>query len=144
MRETRVPYWLSEGTALGVFRAGALICGDDDVDFVVARRHREALLRRTVPFLRTLGFEVIWIRNGGDFLEMYHTALGIMVDIDVVSEDRKCVTLQGAKHGAFVPCTGIGEVEETLVTRRYLGREFRLPSLPYYERVYGPGWRVPT
>ena len=51
--------------------------------------------------------------------------------------------LYGA-HGAFVPVHGDRGGRETLVTRRYLGREFRLPSLPYYERVYGPGWRVPT
>jgi hypothetical protein len=95
LRSAGVPYWLSEGTALGVYRAGALIPGDDDIDIAVRHEHRDALLRRGLPALRALGFEPIWIRNEGLFVELRHTALGISVDIDVVSEHRRCLTVQG-------------------------------------------------
>lgn len=86
MRSAGVPYWLSEGTALGMFRDGALIPGDDDIDVAVRHEHREGLLRRGIPALRALGFEPIWIRNEGLFVELHHPALGISVDIDIVSE----------------------------------------------------------
>lgn len=143
MRLAGVPYWLSEGTALGMFRDGALIQGDDDIDIAVLHEHREDLIRRGLPALRALGFEPFWIRNEGLFFELYHP-LGILVDIDVVSEGRRCLTLQGAKHGSFVPCRGVSEIAGTLVTRGALGREFRVPAMPYYERVYGPTWRTPS
>lgn len=144
MRETGVPFWLSEGTALGVFRAGGLIRGDDDVDVVVPLAHRETLVRRTLPALRRRGFDVAQVSNDGAFICMYHHRLGILVDIDMVAEEGECITLQGEKTGGFVPCTGIDEVAAGLVTRAFLGREFRLPSEPYYARVYGPHWRVPV
>lgn len=144
MRSAGVPYWLSEGTALGMFRDGALIPGDDDIDVAVRHEHREGLLRRGIPALRALGFEPIWIRNEGLFVELHHPALGISVDIDIVSESRKCLTVQGAKYGSFIPCRGVSKIAGTLVTRAALGREFRIPAMPYYERLYGPTWRTPS
>lgn len=144
MRLAGVPYWLSEGTALGMFRDGALIQGDDDIDIAVRHEHREDLIRRGIPALRALGFEPIWIRNEGLFVELHHPALGISVDIDVVSEGRRCLTVQGAKYGSFIPCRGVSEIAGTLVTRAALGREFRIPAMPYYERLYGPTWSTPS
>jgi hypothetical protein len=144
LRSAGVPYWLSEGTALGMFRDGALIKGDDDIDIAVRHEHREGLLRRGIPELRALGFEPIWIRNEGLFVELHHPALGISVDIDIVSEDQRCLTVQGAKYGSFIPCRGVSKIAETLATRSALGREFRLPAMPYYERLYGPTWRTPS
>jgi hypothetical protein len=143
LRSACVPYWLSEGTALGMFRDGALIPGDDDVDIAVRYEHRDDLIRRGIPALRALGFEPIWIRNEGLFVELHHPALGISVDIDIVSEARRCLTVQGAKYGSFIPCRGVSEIAETLTSCSALGREFRLPALPYYERLYGPTWRTP-
>ena len=143
LRSACVPYWLSEGTALGMFRDGALIPGDDDVDIAVLYEHRDDLIRRGIPALRALGFEPIWIRNEGLFVELHHPALGISVDIDIVSETRRCLTVQGAKYGSFIPCRGVLQIAETLTTRSALGREFRLPAMPYYERLYGPTWRTP-
>jgi hypothetical protein len=143
LRAAGVPYWLSEGTALGMFRAGALILGDDDIDIAVRHEHRERLLRIGIPALRALGFEPIWIRNEGLFVELHHTALGISVDIDIVSENSRCLTVQGAKYGSFIPCRGVSEIADTLTTRSALGREFRMPSKPYYERLYGPTWHTP-
>ena len=127
MRSAGVPYWLSEGTALGMFRDGALIPGDDDIDVAVRHEHREGLLRRGIPALRALGFEPIWIRNEGLFVELHHPALGISVDIDIVSESRKCLTVQGAKYGSFIPCRGVSKIAGTLVTRAALGRESGSP-----------------
>ena len=143
MRSAGVPYWLSEGTALGIFRNGALIPGDDDIDIAVRCEHRAELLHRAIPALRKLGFETIWIRNEGLFVELHHTALRISVDIDIVSENRRCLTIQGDKYGPFVPCSGVSKIAETLTTRMALGREFWLPALPSYERVYGPTWSTP-
>lgn len=143
MRETGVPYWLSEGTALGVFRDGGLIRWDDDVDVAVQLSHRETIVLHTLPILRSSGFDVIQVRNDGAFISMYHLRLGVLVDIDMVSEDGACMALQGTKRGRFIPCTGIDGVADALVTRTFLGREFWLPSEPYYARVYGPNWMIP-
>ena len=143
LRSAGVPYWLSEGTALGMFRDGSIIPGDDDIDIAVRYEHRDDLLRRGIPALRALGFETIWIRNEGLFVELHHPALGISVDIDIVSEARRCLTVQGAKYGSFIPCRGVLQIAETLTTRSALGREFRLPAMPYYERLYGPTWHTP-
>ena len=138
LRSAGIPYWLSEGTALGMFRDGSIIPGDDDIDIAVRYEHRGDLLGRGIPALRALGFEAIWIQNEGLFVELYNPTLGVLVDIDIVSESRRCLTVQGSKYGSFIPCRGVSQIAETLITRSALGREFRLPDMPYYERLYGP------
>jgi hypothetical protein len=141
LRAAGVPFWLSEGTALGARRQGDLIPGDDDVDIGVERRHRDTFLRTVLPALRRKGFGVSKVWNAGNFVTLWRGSEA--VDIDFAEEGEPCMTLAGAKTRGFQRCDGLREVVAGLQEVTVAGAPYPAPADAYYERLYGPNWRTP-
>ena len=54
MSQFKIPYWLSEGTALGAVRDNSFIEWDDDVDVSFMYSYRDAFLKNVFPILKYL------------------------------------------------------------------------------------------
>ena len=133
-----IPYWLSAGTALGLYRDGKIIADDSDIDVGVmndtsAERIEEVLLDagflanrfrnfRGAPWQRAfvkdgIAFDVSFYSPNGDYY-INHTPGGII---------RK------PKH-----------LLEDLHTTSFNGKEYRIPSPQKYLKWRYGDWQTPS
>lgn len=128
-----VPFWLSEGTALGFIRGGEFISHDDDVDIGMWERDHEKLRKLVIPDLSRLGFTCT--RVG---LSTFYTLQrgGEKVDIDIVGPELYCVANLDSCRKLLPYLREFNEI--TIKNRRY-----KVPGTDYLEYLYGPDWTTP-
>ena len=63
-----IPFWLSEGTALGIIREGDFISHDDDVDVGMWIHDLDKFNKDALPRLINLGFTLDFDRFNGTFI----------------------------------------------------------------------------
>lgn len=131
-----LPYCLSEGTALGVYRGGSLIKGDSDVDVCVKEEYVAILKKVTDEMLKKYRFKVM--RNKPLSL----TRDKHYIDIDIMGMGRPCM------NGVWPnKCDHIIShfTESKLVLKQYDGTDkwFLCPPESYYIYMYGDDWKTP-
>ena len=89
MNKAQIPYWLSEGTALGVVRDKSFIPWDDDTDVSFMYEHYSNFMDNVLPELKSNGFIIGGILHDGNFITIHRN--GEKIDIDVVKKDGKCI-----------------------------------------------------
>ena len=142
MGKYNVPFWLSEGTALGVRRERDFIHHDDDVDIALEIAHRSIIEESVVPeLIEKHNFHVTKVWNRGRFITL--TLKGETLDIDMIEEGKPCMSMTTTKMGSFRKYTGIKEFVSRLLPVSFLGKEFLIPDDSYFERIYGKNWLVP-
>jgi phosphorylcholine metabolism protein LicD len=87
MTRNGIPFWLSEGTALGVIRDNSFIPWDDDVDTAFMYTYREKF-KEVIPELKSNGFVICGSGHSGNFISFERK--GEKIDIDIVQKDGKC------------------------------------------------------
>lgn len=130
-------WWLSEGSALGLHRDGALIAWDDDVDMTLDGAELERFVTHAIPRMRRAGFR--HVLNSRDLPLICFVRRGEKVDVAFFFTDRVCS--EGAIHGA--------RLAPLVRHRRWVPLAPRLvvpvpASDAYYAALYGPGWRTPN
>ena len=135
-----IEYWLSEGTALGAIRDGAIIPWDDDVDVSFMYKYKDIFINKAIPELQRAGFKVSYITNKGNFFVFVRN--GERMDIDIVQKDGYCNAAL-TKHANFThQCNDILPYLNDMNKINFLGREFTVPNKGYLEYLYGD-WKTP-
>jgi hypothetical protein len=125
-----VTFWLRDGTALGVYRDGAILRWDDDTDLGVWLEDLPKI-DAALAELKKLGFTV--------YLRTPHV-IGLL---------RRWETAEIVVSGVATADDEYTGVLETffrkLTTVSFLGRDFHIPMdiNGYFEFSYGPDWRTP-
>lgn len=141
MKAAGIPYWLSEGTALGVRRDGRFIPHDDDVDVATRICHLDAFVDNVLPTLEQQGFTVAKVLNKGRFFSLFR---GEALDVDFVEEGHLCMFMTKTK-GPFSwdKCQNLEAHLKSLRPIPFIGRQFLVPGVDYLRYMYGETWHIP-
>lgn len=139
-----IKYWLSEGTALGIFRDNDLIACDDDVDFSYSYEYYDIFLNKVKPELESKGY-IVGISSGilnNKLLTNYGQYNFIIknnhfIDFDIFSVNQNCVAKFGRKCSELLP--HLKKFHKIKFNNKY----WNLPTESYYEYLYGKDWKTP-
>jgi phosphorylcholine metabolism protein LicD len=139
-----IKFWLSEGTALGVFRDGDLISCDDDVDFGYNDEYYDIFVNNVKPELELKGYE-IGISIGIFYNKLKHNygkynyviKNNHVIDFDIVCSTCNCISKNGRKCKELLPFI------KKFYKIKFNNKYWNLPSESYYEYLYGKNWRTP-
>ena len=139
-----IKFWLSEGTALGVFRDGDLISCDDDVDFGYNDEYYDIFLNKVKPELELKGYNV-GISIGIFFNKLKHNygkynyviKNDHVIDFDIVCSTCNCIAKNGRKCKELLPFI------KKFYKIKFNNKYWNLPTESYYEYLYGKNWKTP-
>jgi hypothetical protein len=142
LNEVGIPYWLSEGTALGIVRDSDFIEWDDDVDISFMIEHRDIFIEKAFPVLCSRGFTFCGTINNGNFFTFMRR--GERIDIDIVEPNKSCIApfTRNTKHS--FDCNIIINNLHNMRHIEFLGTTFNVPGDDYLEALYGSNWRTPS
>lgn len=125
-------FWLSEGTALGVYRDNDLIDHDDDVDISFRSEYLKTFKDKVIPELKKLGYTI------GKLASLYYIMNDhIILDVDVLFENSSC----GAKY--WQPVKELEPHIKDFYIKEFRGHKYNIPKESYYEYLYGKDYMIP-
>ena len=131
-QEVGLDFWVSEGSALGLIRAGELIVGDSDVDVGVYASEVAHLKQALEILMSRHGFRV-W-RNS----PLSIGRSGAYIDIDITDYGQPCMAVAWPAlcddHMGFL---------KPFQYVLYRNDHYKVPSIDYLVHLYGKDWRVP-
>ena len=128
MKRRGVFYYMSEGTALGLYRNGDLIEYDDDVDIGIFDKDFKKFKERVVPEMVKLGY----VYNNLGFVGKQH-----VMDVELVKVGSKCCSKYWRLCDELIPHL------KTFRKVKWRGMDLSLPEESYYEYLYGKDWKIP-
>ena len=139
-----IKYWLSEGTALGIFRDGDLIACDDDIDFSYNEEYYNVFLNKVKPELESKGY-IVGITSGINHNKLltnygqynYLIKNNHVVDFDIFSLTKNCSAKTGRKCSELLPYL------QKFYKIKFNNKYWNLPTESYYEYLYGKNWKTP-
>jgi hypothetical protein len=133
-----IKFWLSEGTALGIYRDGDLIEYDDDVDFSFRGdigNQYNIFLKNVIPELNSKGY--ICNSGVGKNKNLYYAMKNNhFIDFDIVMPNWHCIARNG-------PCNELIPYIEKLETITWRGKTWNIPTKEYLIYLYGKTWNIP-
>ena len=142
MKQAGIPYWLSEGTALGVIRENRLLPWDDDIDTSFLEKYRDTFIKKVLPILEQNGFRIVFLLNKGHFFS-FADKVGNRLDVDIVSKNGKCGAPTTEHTGWNMSCDDMMKHIQYFKNVPFLGRTFTVPNETYLEYLYGKDWKTP-
>ena len=140
MQKHSIPFWISEGTALGATREGDFIDHDDDVDVGVWSSHIKAFEQLVIPDLKKMNFTVDDVSQKGTFITM--SRFKEKLDIDFTGPGIPCMA--GKTHHAKTNrCDDIIPFLDTMSLVSLHGELYPCPGIAYLQFLYGSDWMVP-
>jgi hypothetical protein len=133
-----VKYYLSEGTALGIYRSSDLIDWDDDVDIALEEVEYNKFLEKCVPELVNSGYYLLY-----EYIPAIKRQLlafvknGQIIDVENVKIGKKCISKVGGLCDELLPHI------QKLTEKKWRGRKFPVPEESYYIYLYGKDWKIP-
>ena len=128
-------FYLSEGTALGIYRDGDLLEWDDDVDVGIFSQDKERFFQLVVPEMRKMGYifnvETMPKMDLHFFLKDHH-----MMDVEIVNPKLNCISKMENPCYELIP-------HLQFIKKTWRGLELNLPKQSYYEYLYGKDWMIP-
>jgi hypothetical protein len=137
-KKNNVKYYLSEGTALGIYRSGDLIDWDDDIDIALEEVEYNKFLEKCVPELVNSGYYLLY-----EYIPAIKRQLlafvknGQIIDVENVNVGKKCISKIGGLCDELLPHI------QKLTEKEWRGRKFPVPKESYYVYLYGKDWRIP-
>jgi hypothetical protein len=141
MHRHEIPFWLSEGTALGVIRDSDFISHDDDIDTSFMYPYREKFLKYALPELKSLGFKMGLSFNYGNYIGLQRK--GEKLDVDIVQEDGSCVAAETKNTNYNTECNNLLQYLKGMREVEFLGTTFMVPGEDYLEYLYSSTWKTP-
>ena len=142
MNRFKIPFWLSEGTALGAVRDNSFIPWDDDVDVSFKYEYRESFLKNVLPILKQKGFHFDFDNNNGNFIGLSRKKEKL--DIDIVQENGFCMATQTKNAGYTSDCNVLIPYLNNMRQIQFLGTIFTVPGDDYLEFLYSKNWKTPA
>ena len=138
-KKYHVRYYLSEGTALGLYRNGDLIDWDDDIDIGMEESQYNIFVEKCLPELINKGYYLTYYYHpsiNGHILGFNKDKQ--LIDIENVKIGKWCISKFGKLCDELLPhIQKISEIE-------WRGRKFPVPAEEsYYIYLYGKDWRIP-
>ena len=130
-----LPFWLSEGTALGAVRENDLIEGDTDVDVGVYFSDFKRTFPAAWPLLQARGYTVM--RFCPFSIQKCVDGMRYYMDIDITQGGMSCMA-----YSYPTDCTYHLSTIEKFVACEVHGRAFKCPSMEYIRFLYGDKWHV--
>ena len=128
-------FYLSEGTALGIYRNGDLLAWDDDVDIGIFAEDKERFETLVVPEMRKRGYvynvELMPKMDLHFFLKDHH-----MMDVEIVDVRKHCISKRQERCSEL-----ISHLQFT--KKKWRDLVFNVPKTSYYEYLYGKDWMIP-
>ena len=137
----KIPFWLSEGTALGVVRNNSFISHDDDVDVSFMYNYREIFLKDVLPVLFLNNFVLGGSANHGNYIGLHRN--GEKFDIDIVQQDGQCVANRTSNTKFNTECNNLLKYLNNMRQIEFLGTTFKVPGDDYLEYLYSSSWKIP-
>lgn len=128
-----IPFWLSEGTALGFRRDNGFISHDDDIDIGIWI-HDAPLLFNAIDALKQVGFVVAESKRDGTFISLIWKEL--ILDIDVTGPGKICTANFGS-------CDELIPHLQSFQQIYIFDKQFFIPQDSYFEYLYGKDWFIP-
>jgi phosphorylcholine metabolism protein LicD len=141
MNKHSIPYWLSEGTALGVIRDGSFILHDDDTDTSFMYEFREKFIKDVLPELKANGYVIGGVMNNENFITIHRK--GEKIDIDIVQKDNKCMASYVKSNNYKLDCNYVLKFLGNMRKVNFLGTTFNVPGDDYLVALYTDSWRIP-
>lgn len=135
-----IPFWLSEGTALGAIREGDFISHDDDVDVGIWAHDLDRFNKEALPRLIELGFTLDFDLFKGTFMGLSRN--GERLDIDVVVPGGECMAARTARARCG-RCDCIIPYLNEMQSIQLNGETYMVPGTKYLEYLYGSDWQIP-
>ena len=127
-----IHFWLSEGTALGIFRDNDLIEHDDDIDIGIYFSNYDKFINLIIPELKKNNY---YVDNIYDFYWIEKD--NFIIDINILRPNNISID----KH--FGPSNDIIPLLQTFHKKIWRNKIWNLPKEKYYEYVYGYDWMIP-
>ena len=125
-----IPFWLTEGTALGAIREGKVIKTDTDIDIGITSSNRETLISQALPLFKKMGFKQ-W-KQKRHIIGLVHNY--IRVDIMIVEKDKYCID---------IPCNEMISYLSNLIRAPLYDTYYWCMPLAYIIQIYGEDWKIP-
>lgn len=141
-KKFNVPFWLSEGTALGFFRENDFISWDDDVDIGVSYSYYNVFINDIFPVLKRKGFMLAEVKDNSRYIFFVLLRGGEKVDVDFVrfqEPDKGCM----ASNYGRKPCGPLHKHLKNFSKITIKGKDYNLPKLGYITMLYGKTWNKP-
>jgi len=142
MKKYGIPYWLSEGTALGVIRENRLLPWDDDLDVSFTDYYIDDFINKVLPELKKRGLKITHIMQNGTFFT-FVDRYGNHLDVDIVSKGGKCIASFTKYTGWNKSCDDLMKHIKYFKNVQLFGRTFTVPDETYLEYLYGKDWKSP-
>jgi hypothetical protein len=128
----KVPFWLSEGTALGIFRDNDLISHDDDIDIGFHAQYYDKFINNIIPELHKNNY---YINN---HLNLYWIEKNnFIIDINMIEPNNVAI------DKFFAPSNDVIPFLTEFYQKKWRNKIWNLPKEHYYEYVYGKDWMIP-
>ena len=126
----QIPFFLTEGTALGALREQRVIPHDTDIDIGIDVSYYDTFRKCALPKFKKLGFKVA--RHESRFITIIKNYL--YIDIMFMDRTGKCID---------IPCERMQEYYNKRVLVSMYGKEYDCLPIEYIEEVYGSDWKTP-
>lgn len=140
MEDLKIPFWLSEGTALGFFRDKEIIPWDDDVDVGLMDSYKDRFINEAIPMLKKEGFNVAEARVRKKLRFIALNRKNEKIDVDITGKGYHCIA---ADYGKY-KCDQLLPYLKSFKTIKIKGRNYNLPKLGYIKKLYGEKWNTPV
>ena len=126
----QIPFFLTEGTALGAIREHRIIPHDTDIDIGIDIEYRQKFKACAAPLFRKLGFKSY--RHSDTFLTLIKDYL--YIDIMFMGHTGTCVDIS---------CQQMRRYHNNRIKATLYGQEYDCLPVEFIEELYGPDWRTP-
>ena len=130
----QIPFFLTEGTALGAIREQRVIPHDTDIDIGIDISYYNTFRECALPEFKKLGFKVAKDINkkNDTFITIIKNYL--YIDIFFMRKDGLCVD---------IPCEQMKRYYDNRITAMVYDKEYDCLPVEYIQEVYGPDWKTP-
>jgi len=132
LNKYKIYFWLSEGTALGIFRNNDLIDYDDDVDFSFMGIYNGTFEKYCIPEFRNKGYLVGKLYNS-----YYIIKNGMFVDFDIIYKNDICLANNNNSTNEIIPY--LQEFYKII----WRNKIWNIPKEEYFIYLYGKNYMIP-